>query len=159
MTFRRNFYCMAIKTFLMIWTKFSRIDFTFDPRNWSVWLRPLETSAMCPVPTTKSFYVCSFFLCMFCFTLGIGSFMQQGGAALVAFLKFHPNRDPSSNVRLNLACVQTLLIPFQTGSPPIESAHQRPTPCCQFMRNIEPLLIGWHISLFSWASVFVRVWM
>ena len=41
-----------------------------------------------------------------------------------------------------LACVQTLLIPFQTGSPPVESAHQRPNPCCEFMRNMEPFLIG-----------------
>ena len=41
-----------------------------------------------------------------------------------------------------VACVQTLLIPFQTGSPPVESAHQRPNPCCEFMRNMKPFLIG-----------------
>ena len=47
-----------------------------------------------------------------------------------------------------VACVQTLLIPFQTGSPPVESAHQRPNPCCEFMRNMEPFLIGRRISPF-----------
>ena len=50
--------------------------------------------------------------------------------------------------RDSVACVQTLLIPFQTGSPPVESAHQQPNPCSQFMRNVEPFLIGWRISPF-----------
>ena len=30
-----------------------------------------------------------------------------------------------------LACVQTLLISFQRGSPPVESAHRRPNPCSE----------------------------
>ena len=45
-------------------------------------------------------------------------------------------------LRMDVACVQTLLIPIQRGSPPVESAHQRPNPCSQFMRNVEPFLIG-----------------
>ena len=29
----------------------------------------------------------------------------------------------------SIGCVQTLLISFQRGSPPVESAHRRPNPC------------------------------
>ena len=32
---------------------------------------------------------------------------------------------------IKIACVQTLLISFQRGSPPVESAHRRPNPCSE----------------------------
>ena len=33
--------------------------------------------------------------------------------------------------QVNLACMQTLLVSFQRGSLPVESAHRRPNPCSE----------------------------